>query len=129
MKKLIALVLVVVLAASAFCLEAFAAQLQSGFFEGKEWTGRHSASKSTASCSIDWEGDGKVRCVLEIISFTENGAGHFDQLNRKPEYGYKHASKSLSCKSGSAIVYSKSSFHIKSDANYVGGMKTGKYPF
>ena len=65
MKKLIALLLVVVLAASAFCLEAFAVNFPSDFDEGtvngKHWIARLTSNEETASSKLNWNGYGSVR--------------------------------------------------------------------
>ena len=67
MKKLIALILVVALAATALTTTAFAySDFEDGFYKGKAYTMHLTATDSSGSTSVSWAGDGVVSRSLVV---------------------------------------------------------------
>ena len=71
MKKLIAMILVVALVASSFCLEAFAAShyppdFDEGTVNGKHWIARLSSDEITASSVLSWSSNGSVNVYMSV---------------------------------------------------------------
>ncbi len=91
MKKLIALALALVLAASAFCIQAFAYRAATGVYQGYEWEGRFSISgnKKSAYSSMEYEGYKNVTALCHVSVYDKSG--HPIMEDEKEDTGYRSA--------------------------------------
>ena len=78
LKKTIALFLVVVLAASAFCLEAFALT-DSGSYENRTWNAslQYQNNKTKATADMSWYGSGTVSVSWYCFAYEWYGTTYY----------------------------------------------------
>jgi len=74
MKKLMAILLVFVLAASAMSVMAFAySDYNEGYYKGKPYQGHLSVTDTYGSASFYYRGTGSLRCEIEITCRDNRG--------------------------------------------------------
>ena len=115
MKKIIALLLVVVIAATALNLVAFArSEYNEGFFKGYQWISRINATSGMATGSFTWAGRTQHSCYLHTEFVNSRGY----VVRERGTSGYNGAQVRHPAERTDSVSWTEGKYYVGSNCVY-----------